>query len=93
MSLLGEMKVSAEQMRLLIMTDAFSNETDVRQYRQVFFFYDNRQRREQFSLTTGDGSGVRGEVFSGQRGAFLSRQVQVREIFQAEAFQNRHVTE
>lgn len=60
MSLLGEMKVSAEQMRLLIMTDAFSNETDVRQYRQVFF-YDNRQRREQFSLTTGDGSGVRGE--------------------------------
>lgn len=92
MSLLGEMKVSAEQMRLLIMTDAFSNETGVRQYRQVFF-YDNRQRREQFSLATGDGSGVRGEVFSGQRGAFLSRQVQVREIFQAEAFQNRHVTE
>lgn len=37
MSLLGEMKVSAEQMLLLIMTDAFSNETGVRQYRQVFF--------------------------------------------------------
>lgn len=42
----GEMKVSAEQMRLPIMTDPFFfNKTDVRQCRQVFF-YDNHQRRE-----------------------------------------------
>lgn len=57
MSLLGEMKVSAEQMRLLIMTDAFSNETGVRQYRQVFFFTTTVSEGNSFLLQRVTGVG------------------------------------
>lgn len=90
-SLVGEMKVSAEQMRLPFMTDAFFF-----LIRQIFasadkcFFTTTISEGKLFSLTTGEWGGREGFLRSER--CLSNRQVQVREIFQAEAFQNRHVT-